>query len=85
MRLSLTKGAHAVISSAACRKSGHLDFEMWGTTGAASEFNSRILVGLKLVPQVLVIHIVMELNLGNLDQITEQPRASVRRTCLRSA
>jgi hypothetical protein len=37
------------------------------------------LLALELVPQVLVIHIVMELNLGNLDQAAEQPRAPVRR------
>jgi hypothetical protein len=32
---------------------------------------------LELVPQKLVIYIVMELDLGNLDQAAEQPRASV--------
>src|ERR1700761_7642697 len=36
----------------------------------------------ELVPQVLVIHIVMKLNLGNLDQAAEQSWAAVRRGLL---
>jgi hypothetical protein len=34
MRLSLMKGAHAVLSRAAYRNSGHLDFEMWEMSGS---------------------------------------------------